>query len=100
MPLSRSFWSPPGVVGPLAASTRNLHCSWSALSSVMMPPMAAGMSTSQGRVKMVSLLITSPAKLFASYMTSSLVQSFLMTVVVWNLGLGGVAGILEDLLHL
>ena len=36
MPRSRSAASPPGVVGPLAASTTNLHCSRFALSSARM----------------------------------------------------------------
>ena len=90
MPRSRSAASPPGVVGPLAASTTNLHCSRFALSSartstvrqqndyigmqscslckercsvspVMTPPMAAGTSTSQGISRISSLLIAVPA---------------------------------------
>mmetsp|Transcript_37421 Transcript_37421/g.94440 ORF Transcript_37421/g.94440 Transcript_37421/m.94440 type:complete len:265 (+) Transcript_37421:771-1565(+) len=48
MPLSRRIWSPSGVVGPLAASTTTLQLSVCALAAVMTPPMAAGMSTSQG----------------------------------------------------
>ena len=43
MPRSRSAASPPGVVGPLAASTTNLHCSRLALSSA---PPSAGLQNS------------------------------------------------------
>mmetsp|Transcript_11863 Transcript_11863/g.25474 ORF Transcript_11863/g.25474 Transcript_11863/m.25474 type:complete len:201 (+) Transcript_11863:919-1521(+) len=55
IPRSLRILSPSGVVGPLAASTTILHCSLAALASVMTPPMAAGMSTSQGVFRISAL---------------------------------------------
>ena len=60
MPRLRRAWSPSGVVGPFAASTRYLQRSESALSPVMIPPMAAGTSTSHSRPRMSFLSIFSP----------------------------------------
>lgn len=74
MPRSRSLRSPPGVVGPFAASTRNLHCSSPALSSVTTPPMAAGTNTSHGSVRISALSIFSPAPKSPSWFPSGLCQ--------------------------
>ena len=44
-----------------AASTTKRHCSWCAFSLVMTPPIAAGISTSHGRVSKSSVGIAVPA---------------------------------------